>query len=101
MLLDRERELAALDEHAAAAHAGSGRLVLIEGPAGIGKSGLPGELHERARPGLKVLTARASELEREFAFGVVRQLFEAASPRRGRRRTGARRAPARSRAPRR
>ena len=39
-----------------------------------------------AAPRLRVLAARSSELEREFAFGVVRQLFEA----RGRRGAGAR-----------
>jgi tetratricopeptide (TPR) repeat protein len=83
MLLDRDRELAALDELVAEAAAGSGRLVLIEGPAGIGKSGLLADLRERARPRLHVLTARASELEREFAFGVVRQLFEAEVAERG------------------
>jgi DNA-binding NarL/FixJ family response regulator len=81
MLLDRDRELAALDEHVAEAAAGVGRLVLIEGPAGIGKSGLLADLRGRvaagAAPTPRVLAARASELEREFAFGVVRQLFEA------------------------
>ncbi len=74
-LLDRDREIAALDDLIAEAAVGNGRLVLIEGPAGIGKSGLLAGLRERA--GLRVLAARASELEREFAFGVVRQLFEA------------------------
>jgi predicted ATPase len=75
-LLERDREVAALEGLVADARAGSGRLVLIEGPAGIGKSGLLADLRERAD--LRVLAARASELEREFAFGVVRQLFEAA-----------------------
>jgi predicted ATPase len=51
--------------------------VLIEGPAGIGKSGLVAGLRGRAGDELLVLAARASELEREFAFGVVRQLLEA------------------------
>jgi DNA-binding NarL/FixJ family response regulator len=74
-LLERDREIAALEGLVGDARAGSGRLVLIEGPAGIGKSGLLREL--RARRELRVLAARASELEREFAFGVVRQLFEA------------------------
>jgi DNA-binding NarL/FixJ family response regulator len=83
MLLDRDREVAALDERVAEARDGSGRLVLIEGPAGIGKSGLLAELRERARPRLRILSARASELEREFAFGVVRQLFEAEVAARG------------------
>ena len=39
LLLERDAELAALDALVAGAAAGSGRLVLIEGPAGIGKSG--------------------------------------------------------------
>ena len=76
-LLERDAELAELDVLVADAAAGSGRLVLIEGPAGIGKSGLLAGLRERARPTLQVLQARAGELEREFAYGVVRQLFEA------------------------
>ena len=37
------------------------------------------ELRDRAgHSGIRVLSARGSELEREFAFGVVRQLFEPA-----------------------
>ncbi len=77
LLLERDAELATLDELVAGAAAGSGRLVLIEGPAGIGKSGLLASLRERAQPTLQVVQARAGELEREFAYGVVRQLFEA------------------------
>jgi DNA-binding CsgD family transcriptional regulator len=75
-LLERDAELAALDRLVAEAADGRGRLVLIEGPAGIGKSGLLGGLRRRAGEEARVLAARASELEREFAFGVVRQLFE-------------------------
>jgi DNA-binding NarL/FixJ family response regulator len=76
-LLERDAELAALDEVVAAAAAGQGRFVLIEGPAGIGKTGLLADLRERAAgAGLRVLSARVGELEREFAYGVVRQLFE-------------------------
>ncbi|MFZ0218286.1 MAG: AAA family ATPase, partial [Candidatus Dormiibacterota bacterium] len=77
-LLERERELAAIDALTGVAVAGSGRVVLIEGPPGIGKSRLLAEAASRAgAQGLQVLTARSSELEREFAFGIVRQLFEA------------------------
>jgi DNA-binding CsgD family transcriptional regulator len=76
-LLERDAELAALDGLVAEAAEGHGRLVLIEGPAGIGKSGLLAGLRERTDGRLRVLAARASELEREFAFGVVRQLLEA------------------------
>jgi DNA-binding CsgD family transcriptional regulator len=76
-LLDRERELKALCALVDSAAAGSGGLVLVEGPAGIGKTRLlaaGGEL--AAGRGLRVLTARGSELERDFPFGAVRQLLE-------------------------
>jgi DNA-binding CsgD family transcriptional regulator len=78
-LLERERELAELDGLVMDAKAGEARLALIEGPAGIGKTQLMGELRRRAAAaGLRVVSARGSELEREFPFGVVRQLFEPA-----------------------
>jgi DNA-binding NarL/FixJ family response regulator len=75
-LVERDGELAALDALLAEAAAGRGRLALIEGPAGVGKSQLLSEARERAGDSMTVLIARASELEREFPFGVVRQLFE-------------------------
>ena len=67
--------------------------MLIEGPPGIGKSRLLAEFRRRAvADGAHVLNARAGELEREFPFGVVRQLFEAVvtDPRRARGRRGGR-----------
>ena len=76
-LIEREAEVMALDGAVAEAVAGNGRLLVIGGPAGIGKSGLLADLRARAADRLLVLPARASELEREFGFGVVRQLFEA------------------------
>jgi hypothetical protein len=82
-LIERERELAALEDALQAAAGGSGRLVVIRGPAGIGKSGLLADLRAHAAASLRVLPARAGELEREFGFGVVRQLFEPAVVRRG------------------
>ena len=76
-LLERETELAALDEALRAARSGGGRLVVLEGAAGIGKTRLLRELRDGAgRAGVRVLAARGSELERDFPFGVVRQLFE-------------------------
>jgi DNA-binding CsgD family transcriptional regulator len=78
-LLERDAELTRLGELIAAARAGDARLVLVEGPAGIGKSRLLAELkRDAAGAGMRVLAARASELEREFPFGVVRQIFEPA-----------------------
>jgi DNA-binding NarL/FixJ family response regulator len=76
-LVEREREIAALAALLDAAPAGEGRVAWIEGPAGIGKSTLLAEARRRAADsGTRVLAARGSELEREFPFGVVRQLFE-------------------------
>src|SRR5688500_17559251 len=75
-LLERDDQAAQIDEALTAARRGEGRVLVIEGPPGIGKSRLLQELRERSAAGQRVLVARASELERGFAFGVVRQLFE-------------------------
>ncbi len=76
-LLERDVELAELDGLIDGAAAGRARVALVEGPAGIGKTRLLGLARTAAKAaGLQVLTARGGELEREFAFGVVRQLFE-------------------------
>lgn len=78
-LLEREGELAELDGLLADAREGRARLSLIEGEAGIGKTRLLGEARERAlAQGMTVLAARGGELERDFAFGIVRQLLEPA-----------------------
>ena len=77
MLLERENELAELEAAVGEAVAGRGRLVAIEARAGLGKTrllGVAGEAGEEA--GLKVFAARATELERDFPFALVRQLFE-------------------------
>jgi DNA-binding SARP family transcriptional activator len=77
ILVEREREVRELDAGISAAVEGDGRLVLLHGPPGIGKSRLLLELRTRAeRRGLRVLRARGSELEQAFAFGAARQLFE-------------------------
>jgi DNA-binding CsgD family transcriptional regulator len=76
-LLEREAELAALDDALASARAGRGRLVLVRGEAGIGKSALLSAARDRAaQSGMLVLEASGHELEREFAFGVVLRMLE-------------------------
>jgi DNA-binding CsgD family transcriptional regulator len=61
----------------ARASAGEGALLVIEGPAGVGKTELVREARAGAeRAGMTPLQARGSELEQPFAFGVVRQLLE-------------------------
>ena len=76
-LLERESELAQLEEAVTATAAGMPRALLLEGPAGIGKSVLlrAGRRHAEAA-GFRVLAARGGEFERELSLGIVRQLFE-------------------------
>jgi DNA-binding NarL/FixJ family response regulator/transposase-like protein len=76
-LLERSEQRASIEDALHRARDGDGGVLFIEGAAGIGKSRLLQELRQLAGPGQRVLYARASELERGFAFGVVRQLFEA------------------------
>ena len=76
-LLERDREVATLVRLVAAAADGEAGLAVVEGRAGIGKSRLLQATRERAAAaGLRTLSARGTELEREFPFGAVRQLFE-------------------------
>src|SRR4051794_1089328 len=76
-LLEREPELEAISALLARARAGSGGLLLVEGPPGIGKSALLDRAAEIARDtGVDVLRARGRELERLLAWGVTRALLE-------------------------
>jgi DNA-binding SARP family transcriptional activator/tetratricopeptide (TPR) repeat protein len=76
-LVERDREVAMLAACVESSSGGDGGAALIEGPAGIGKTRLLAALRDRAvEHGSLVLNARGSELEREFPFGVVRQLYE-------------------------
>jgi DNA-binding CsgD family transcriptional regulator len=75
-LLEREAELATVVELIGGIGDG-GRLLAIEGPPGIGKTALLAEAKGLGQEaGLQVLSARGSELERSFSYGLVRQLFE-------------------------
>src|SRR5215469_2899588 len=76
-LLERERELEMLRDGVDRACVGEGTLLLIEGPAGAGKTVLAREARTVAEQAqMMPLEARGSELEQSFAFGVVRQLLE-------------------------
>ncbi|MGI8462285.1 MAG: helix-turn-helix transcriptional regulator [Solirubrobacterales bacterium] len=78
-LYEREGALGQLDALLDSVADGSGRIGIVEGPAGIGKSRLIEALRQEAADReFAVLSARGSELERDFPFGVVRQLFEPA-----------------------
>jgi DNA-binding CsgD family transcriptional regulator len=76
-LLEREHEVERVRAAVRAVGQQAGVALMIEGAAGIGKSRLLAEARLWAsKLGLRVLNARATELEQGFPFGVVRQLFE-------------------------
>src|SRR5205809_7161105 len=76
-LLERNEELARIESAPAAASTGAGKFVVVGGPAGIGKTALLAAARTAAaEAGMRVLRSRATEMESNFAFGVVRQLFE-------------------------
>ena len=78
-LLERERELRELDHALTAAQQGRGQIVLVEAAAGLGKTSLLGAASQAAAErGFSCLRARATDLERDFAYGTVRQLLEPA-----------------------
>jgi DNA-binding CsgD family transcriptional regulator len=76
-LLERDQELATIEQVLRSADGGAGGLLTIEGEAGAGKTAL---LKAAAQQGedaeMRVLYARGGEFERDFPYGVVRQLFE-------------------------
>jgi len=71
-LLERKSELAVI--RSLMRHGG---LLIVEGGAGLGKTAmLDAACAIASRERRLILRARGSDLERDFAFGVVRQLFE-------------------------
>lgn len=77
-LLERDGELAAIESLARTART-RGAVAVIEAPAGIGKTALLSHARrESAGLGMSVMHAQGAELERDFAFGIARQLLEPA-----------------------
>lgn len=76
-LLERAHELDQLDQAVAVTAAGAPGAVLLEGPAGIGKTALLAAARERAAAaGVRVLYAHGGELESGLGLGIARQLLE-------------------------
>jgi DNA-binding SARP family transcriptional activator len=72
-LIERDRETAVLRRGVEAVVAGRSGCVLVEGPAGIGKTRLLVEATRLATAGAaRVFSARGSQLEQSFGFGAVR-----------------------------
>jgi DNA-binding SARP family transcriptional activator len=78
-LVDRDREVALLRSMVDELGEGGSGCLLIEGPAGIGKTRLLDELRRLAvDAGVWVRSARSSSLEQAFEWGVARQLLDRA-----------------------
>jgi DNA-binding CsgD family transcriptional regulator len=76
-LLERGAEHAVANELIDAAHRRVGSILAVEGRPGIGKTRLLQAIRTSASEAdFTVASARGGELERDFAYGVVRQLFE-------------------------
>ena len=79
-LLERDQELARVHRLLDTAVDGTGGVLLLEGDAGIGKTGLVRAAATLATSrGLRVLVARGAELERDLAFAVARDLLTPAA----------------------
>jgi DNA-binding CsgD family transcriptional regulator len=77
VLLERDIELGLADGFLEDVRGGEGRIMVLEGPPGVGKTALLRSVGERAtKRGVEVLHARASQLDHGFSFGVARQLLE-------------------------
>src|SRR5438876_7226828 len=75
-LLERDRELAEIDRLLDGVRSGAGELLVVESPAGAGKTRLIEAVCKAASEReMAVLATTASDLERDLAFGVVRSLF--------------------------
>lgn len=77
LLRERGGELTVIEDRIEAACTGGGRLLVVAGPAGIGKSSLlDAAAAVGARQEMRVLRARGGPLEADFSYGIVRQLLE-------------------------
>ncbi len=75
--IERERELRQLRTQLDDACAGRGSLVVVEGPAGIGKTTLiRAAIADALGRGMTVISGRGGVLEQDVEFGVVRQMVE-------------------------
>jgi tetratricopeptide (TPR) repeat protein len=75
-LLEREKELASARAWLDDVRAERGRLLVIEAPAGLGKSTLLEQVQRQAGGEFLVLSAAGREVEQALGWGVARSLFE-------------------------
>ena len=79
-LLERETELRRLRQAVHEAREGAGRLTVIEGPAGIGKTALVRALRTRLDGEVAFFVAGCEDLSVPVPLGPVRELLAAAAP---------------------
>jgi hypothetical protein len=77
VLVERDDAILAVSRCLDGASAGFGRIVVLQGPAGTGKTALlaVAQAHALSR-GMQVLSATGGALERDFPFAAMMQLFE-------------------------
>src|ERR1700730_14793873 len=76
-LLERDAVLASARAGIDAALSSAGSVLVLEGSPGVGKTSVAQAIADLATGrGMLVLRARGGELEQDFPFGIVRQLFE-------------------------
>src|SRR5215469_10667449 len=73
VLMQRDAEMTALGRHLGEVRRGAGKVIVVCGPAGIGKSSLLAAAAEAS--GLRVLWASGSPLEQDAGWGIARQLL--------------------------
>ena len=78
-LLERSAELETLALSLEASRSGSGQLLVVAGPAGIGKTSLLNACAERAPAGCQLLRAQADPVSADASFAAVRELLEPAT----------------------
>ena len=82
-LLEREPELAELRSAAREATAGRGRVVLLHGEAGIGKTSLVGALRAEPSDGVRVLVGSCDAMSTPRTLGPLRDLAPSVGPQLG------------------
>ena len=77
IVLEREREFDAVQEACSAIAGGRGRLIVVDGSAGVGKTLLMSAAAQAAaEAGVEVARTRGGELERDFGWGIAADLLE-------------------------
>ena len=85
IVLERERELDAVQAACGTLGSGHGRLIVVDGPAGVGKTVVMSAAADAAAAaGWEVARTRGGELERDLGWGIAADLLDTLLSRRSR-----------------